>query len=162
MAVVFDTMPAMSVSSTINQTSLEDTYPSILRRFAIINYDLLLLLAVSMAYGLIYIGISKLVFGIEADRATGIVFQLGWLLSLFGFYAYFWIRGGQTTGMRAWRVQIVNLENKAPSLLQCCVRFILSPLGWLLFITSFFDDKKQCLHDKLSKTQLILLSKTKK
>jgi uncharacterized RDD family membrane protein YckC len=155
-------MPAMSVSSTINSHSLEGTYPTLLRRFAIINYDSLLLIAVSMAYGLIYIGISKLIFGLETDRATGPLFQVGWLLCFFGFFCYFWMRGGQTTGMRAWRVQIVNIENKSPSFIQCIIRFILAPLGWLLFFTAFFDDKKQCLHDKWSQTQLIMLAKNKK
>ncbi|MGH1439110.1 MAG: RDD family protein [Cellvibrionaceae bacterium] len=140
----------------------EHQYPSLLRRFATINYDLLLLMAVSIGYGLIYIGIAKLIFGVTTDRATGLFFQLGWLLTLVGFFCYFWMKGGQTTGMRAWRMKIGTLEGEPPQLMQCIARFLLAPLGWLCFFTSFFDANKQCLHDKLSKTQLILLPKEKK
>lgn len=136
--------------------------PSLLRRLAIIVYDLLLLVAVSMAYGLVYIGISKLLFGMSADRATGLLFQLGWLATLFGFFAYFWMRGGQTTGMRAWRVQITDQQGNPPLLTQCAARFVLAVLGWLCFFTAFFDKNKQCLHDNWSGTQLILLEKPKK
>lgn len=136
--------------------------PSLLRRFAIINYDLLLLMAVSIAYGLIYIGISKLVFGVDTDRATGLLFQFGWLFTLVGFYCYFWMRGGQTTGMRAWRVQIKSVDNNKLSLIQCVSRFFLGFIGWLFFFTYFFDAEKTLLHDKWSRTQLILLDKSKK
>lgn len=140
----------------------EHQYPSLLRRFATINYDLLLLLAVSIGYGLIYIGIAKLIFGVTTDRATGLLFQLGWLFTLIGFFCYFWMKGGQTTGMRAWRIKIGTLEGNAPKLTQCLTRFVFAPLGWLFCFTSFFDPNKQCLHDKLSQTQLILLEKEKK
>ncbi|MFT6389985.1 MAG: putative RDD family membrane protein YckC [Cellvibrionaceae bacterium] len=119
-------------------------------------------MAVSIGYGLIYIGIAKFIFGVTSDRATGASFQLGWLVALVGFFCYFWMKGGQTTGMRAWRIQITNLTGQAPSLTQALLRFVLAPLGWLCFFTSFFDPKKQCLHDKLSQTQLILLEKENK
>ena len=140
----------------------EIQHPSLLRRFAILNYDCLLLMAVSIAYGLIYIGINKLIFQSEADNARGILFQIGWLLSIFSFFCYFWMRGGQTTGMRAWRVQIINLGEKSPSIYQCIIRFFLALLGWALFFTSFFHPQKKMLHDSWSKTQLILLDKQKK
>ena len=119
-------------------------------------------MAVSIGYGLIYIGIAKFIFGMTTDRATGVFFQIGWLFTLIGFFCYFWMKGGQTTGMRAWRIQITNAAGQAPSLTQALLRFVLAPLGWLCFFSSFFDPKKQCLHDKLSQTQLILLEKEKK
>jgi len=118
-------------------------------------------MAVSIAYGLIYIGIAKLIFGVTTDRATGTAFQLGWLLTLTGFFCYFWMKGSQTTGMRAWRMKIVNTDGNVPTLVQCLTRFVLAPIGWLCFFTALFDTKKQCLHDKLSQTQLILLDKEK-
>jgi uncharacterized RDD family membrane protein YckC len=136
--------------------------PSLLRRFAILNYDGLLLIAVSMAYGMIYIGISKLVFLVDADRATGTLFQLGWLLTLFGFFYYFWTHEGQTTGMRAWRVKIIDANGNTPTTIQCILRFTLAAIGWALFFSYFFSDQKNLLHDKWSNTQLIMLEKSKK
>ncbi len=137
-------------------------YPSLLRRFATINYDCLLLMAVSIAYGLVYIGIAKLLFGMTSDRATGFIFQLGWLLSIAAFFCYFWIKGGQTTGMRAWRIKITNANGGPPSLKQSLLRFVLSPIGWLCCVSALFDAQKQCLHDRWSQTQLIMLEKEKK
>ena len=142
--------------------AIEVNYPSLLRRFAIINYDLLLLMAVSMAYGIVYLGIAKLIFQMETDRASGLLFQLGWPLTIFLFFCYFWKKGGQTTGMRAWRVQLLTAEGTAPTIAQCALRFLLALIGWLLFFSAWFDDNRQLLHDRWSKTQLILLPKIKK
>ncbi|MGH1484808.1 MAG: RDD family protein [Cellvibrionaceae bacterium] len=137
--------------------------PSLIRRFVILNYDSLLLMAVSMAYGLVYIGISKLLFNISTDRATGTLFQLGWLLSIFGFYYYFWTRGGQTTGMRAWRVQIISIKgSNTPTIAQCIIRFCLAAVGWALFVSYFFDNEKCMLHDRWSHTRLLIVEKETK
>ena len=136
--------------------------PSILRRFAALNYDFLLLMAISIAYGLLYIGLSKLLLASGEDRATGILFQSGWLLTLFGFFCYFWKKGGQTTGMRAWRLQIINSTGNTPTTTQCITRFLAAIIGWLLFFTCFFDKEKRMLHEKISYTQLIVLENPKK
>jgi len=137
-------------------------HPSLLKRLAIVVYDYLLIIAVCIAYGIAYIAIGKLVFSMEADRPSGLFYQIGWLATVIGFYTYFWMKGGQTTGMRAWRVQITTLDGNPPLFSQCVIRFFVSPIGWLLCLSALFDNNKQCLHDKLSKTQLILLSKEKK
>ncbi len=144
-------------NATTNQDSLQ--YPSLLRRLSIVMYDYLLIIAVCITYGIIYIAIGKLVFSMEADRPSGLFYQIGWLVTVVGFYAYFWMKGGQTTGMRAWRVQITTLDGKPPQLSHCVIRFFISPIGWLLCLSALLDKNKQCLHDKLSKTQLVLLPK---
>ncbi|MBX2807655.1 MAG: RDD family protein [Cellvibrionaceae bacterium] len=136
--------------------------PSLLRRIAAIGYDSLLIMAVSMAYGLLYIGLAKLFGGLDSDRPAGLGFQLGWLLTLVGFYCYFWMRGGQTTGMRAWRIQLVHRNGGSPQLIQCVIRLITALFGWTFFITALFDKHQQCLHDKWSKTRLVLIPKHQK
>ena len=112
-----------------------------------------------MAYGLVYIAISKWLFAVEADHATGLLFQLGWLLTIFSFFSYFWKRAGQTTGMRAWRVKLVSVNAKAPSIQQCALRFLLAAIGWLCFFTAWRHPQRQMIHDQRSGTQLILLPK---
>mgnify|MGYP000111061755 CR=1 FL=1 len=137
-------------------------YPSILRRFAIVIYDYLLIIAVCIAYGVIYIIVGKFVFNMVSDRPSGLFYQIGWLATVIGFYSYFWIKGGETTGMRAWHVKITDLNGNTPSLAKCLVRLFISPIGWLLFFTAIFDKNKQTLHDRLSQTQLRLMPKEKK
>ena len=139
------------------------TYPSILRRFMTIVYDSLLVIAVSITYGLIYMAIAKSIFDVESDRARGVLFQLGWLLTVVSFYSYFWMKGGQTTGMRAWRIKIIGSKtHEKPKLYQCLLRLLFTPIGWGLFCSSLLNSKKQFLHDLWSGTELILLPKESK
>lgn len=137
-------------------------HPSILRRFAIVIYDYLLIIAVCIAYGVVYIIVGKFVFNMESDRPSGLFYQIGWLATVIGFYSYFWMKGGETTGMRAWHVKITDLHGNTPSLIKCLVRLLTSPIGWLFFFTALFDDNQQGLHDRLSQTQLRLVLKAKK
>ena len=114
-------------------------------------------MAVSIGYGLIYLGIAKLVFQADSDRATGLLFQMGWLATILAFFCYFWMKAGQTTGMRAWRLKLTTQQGDLPNLYQCFIRLIVSPFGWLLCFTLFFDKNRQCLHDRLSGTCLRLI-----
>lgn len=126
--------------------------PSLPLRLAIICYDILLLIAVSIAYGYVYLAIASLFT--HAPVLKGFGFQLGWLVTIASFYSYFWIKGGQTTGMRAWKIKIRAENQQGPTLTQCLVRLFFAPIGWLLFFTVYFDPKKQYLHERLSGTQL--------
>ena len=135
------------------------TPPSLLRRLAAMGYDALLLVAVSIAYGLCYIAVNKWIFRAVEDGASGELFQLGWLATVAGFFCFFWIRGGQTTGMRAWRLQIVNRVGQWPTLGECLLRFALAPLGWLCCFTAFTNSQRLLLHDRWSHTRLVLLAK---
>lgn len=137
----------------------KSTYPSVTRRFVIISYDLLLLISISIAYGLMYIAIGKWIFGVTTDRATGLLFQLGWLFTIFSFFCYFWKRGGQTTGMRAWQVKLISLNGETVSVRQCALRFLLALIGWICFFTAWVHPQRQMLHDRWSNTRLILLPK---
>ena len=139
--------------------SASPSYPSLLRRLAAIIYDSLLLVPVSMAYGLLYIGIAKFIFQQSGDRADGILFQIGWSVALFAYFAYFWMRGGQTTGMKAWRIKIASTQNSTPTLRACLLRFLVAPVGWLCFFTAFFNRQRLCLHDQFSHTHLLIINR---
>ena len=139
-------------------------YPPLWRRFAAMSYDCLPLFAISMAYGAIYIAFNKFLFRSTIDTVDGLLFQLGWLLTLTGFFCYFWRRGGQTIGMRAWRLQLVHKdESKAVTYRQCMLRCLLVTLSLMLlgigYWWSFIDRDRQTLQDRLTKTQVVLLPK---
>jgi uncharacterized RDD family membrane protein YckC len=133
------------------------------RRFAAIIYDTLLIAAISMGYGAIGVAISRWLSGaetVETNSELHLLFQLGWLVVVIGFFCFFWMKAGQTLGMRAWRLKIVN-ENtvNTPSLLQCLGRCILAPIGLAGFLVGLLRSDKQCIHDLATKTQVILLPK---
>ena len=133
------------------------------RRFAAIIYDTFLIAAISMGYGAIGVAISRWLSGadtVDTNSELHLLFQLGWLVVVIGFFCFFWMRAGQTLGMRAWRLKIVKEETlDTPSLQQCIGRCALAPIGLSGFFIGLLRNDKQCIHDILTKTQVILLPK---
>lgn len=137
------------------------------RRFAALVYDWLLLCGVSLGYGFIAIALRRLVFGPQPeDVMPGPLFQLGWLILIFGFYLYFWHWGGQTLGMRAWRLRLESDNGEALSLRQTGMRAILAPLSLAAFGMGYWwalaDRKGATLHDRMSQTRVSVLPKENK
>ena len=82
---------------------------------------------------------------------------------IFVFFGWFWTHGGQTLGMRAWRLKVTTEDGKGLNWSRAFLRFLLAGLSWLIlglgFIWALFDKRRQTLHDRLSKTMLIQLPK---
>ena len=118
-------------------------------------YDFFLLLGVWFLVGSIALWLND---GIILNPALGslLVFLSGW-----AFYAYFWIKNGQTLGMQVWKFRIINNddENKDKIILkQTFLRYtvncgMLALLGMPLFLI-YVDSKKLAVNDILSKTKL--------
>ncbi|ARU26969.1 RDD family protein [Cellvibrio sp. PSBB006] len=144
----------------------------VLRRFAAIVYDALLLLAISIGYGGLALLINVLIQGQPPEGQKvqwghwNILVFIGWMLTLASFFCYFWRRSGQTLGMRAWRMKLVDLEYGTPGFKHCAIRCLVAPfsllLGGLGYFWRWFDPQKMTLHDRLSKTQVIVQPKEKK
>jgi uncharacterized RDD family membrane protein YckC len=80
-----------------------------------------------------------------------------WLLS--GVYATAsWRRGGQTLGMRPWRLQVLASHGGKPSWRALWVRYAVGTLSLLLgglgFWWAWFDSEKLTWHDRISNTRL--------
>lgn len=144
--------------------------PSLLRRFAAMVYDSLLLIAVSMLYGALAVGLNVLVAG-TPDTGTrvnwgalGWVVFAGWLITLGFFFCYFWHNSGQTLGMKTWRMKIVNRHDLAPpTYSQCVIRCLCAPLSLICLGLGYWwmytNSERQTLHDQLSKTRTLLAPK---
>lgn len=141
-------------------------YPSLLRRFAAIGYDTLILLAISMLYGFLVIALNFAINGAptEGQRVNWngwepLVF-VGWLFSQIFYYVYFWARIGQTVGMKTWRIQTLYQGNKTLSYKIGFIRALLALVSFSAFglgyIYALFDPQKQTLHDKLSGSVTLL------
>lgn len=151
---------------------IEYVTPSMLRIFASMVYDTLLLSAISITYGALVVALRIIIYGqpsegqrIEWGFVSGCMITVGWLLALMCFYIYFWHKFGQTLGMKTWRFQLVDAKtNQLPTYKQCfqrslCALFSLLFLGigyWMKFI----HPQKRSLHDLASNTKLILLKKS--
>ena len=120
-------------------------------------YDTFLLLGVWFAVG----SVAFLLNGFQPlHPALGsiLVFLSGWV-----FFAFFWMKSGQTLGMQVWRIKIVSSDpsNKKITLMQTFLRYsincgIFPLLGMPLFLI-YLDKKHLAVNDILSKTKLIRL-----
>lgn len=83
-----------------------------------------------------------------------------------GLYAVLsWRRGGQTIGMRPWRLQVVTIEGGTPSTGALWRRYVLGSLSLLLGGLGFWwariDRSRLTWHDRFSGTRLRRLPKAK-
>jgi uncharacterized RDD family membrane protein YckC len=139
--------------------------PGFLRRLAAIVYDFLLLLAVwFIAFSLATLA-TKLVTGSDTISSEKLAFVYLELVT-FLFFGWFWTHGGQTLGMRAWRLRLVTRDGQPIRWNHAIVRYAYAQLSWLAFGLGFiwilFDKQKHAWHDDLSKTYMRLVEKPKK
>lgn len=139
------------------------------RRLAAMIYDSLVVCAITMAYGFAAIGVKYGLLG--ATLAEGEKAQLpeaaifGLLAAIGLFYCFFWRKAGQTVGMRAWRLKVVNSTGSNLNWSQAALRFAAANLSfWLAGCGYWWQlfDKTGTLHDKLSNSRVVVLEKPKK
>ena len=144
-----------------------------IKRLAALVYDSMLVFAVLFTATLI----PSLILG-KADGSgianetvvhelhpllTGLPFQLYLLVVVIGFYSWFWLRNGQTLGMRAWRIQLQDISGAPVTLKQCLIRFFGAIISFaaagLGYWWVWIDKDNMAWHDRWSKTRVVLLPK---
>lgn len=148
-------------------TSHRPTAP-LWRRFAALVYDGFILLALSLGYGAV-ITAGAAIMGVQSGDYEPMfnhwLITVGWVICLQGFYYGFWRKSGQTIGMRTWRIRLS--DGAHPDILasrsQCLMRLLWTPALVLLagigYWYRFFDRRGDCLQDKLSRTQVVVVPK---
>jgi len=137
--------------------------PGLLRRLAAMVYDLILL------FGMLLLAVTLVVIpyeGLTGDEfpSKGWIFhfhQIYLLCVIAGFHIYFWVRAGQTLGMRAWRFRLLRDDAQPLTVMDACKRFAwaavtLAPLGLLPML---LDPQRRSLYDRLSHTRPVMLKK---
>lgn len=127
------------------------------RRLAAGAYDLLLVIALWMLISALFLPLN----GGAAPQPGSLLFQfhrLTLLLATGLFYVCFWRFGGQTLGMRAWRIQLIRDDGDTPTVSDCSKRLLgavisLLSLG-LGFSAALFNSERRTWHDRWSKTHL--------
>ncbi len=76
------------------------------------------------------------------------------LLSVFIYFHLSWRKGGQTLGMKSWRLYVIRPDKQPIALWQSALRFIsgLLVIGWLWCLV---DPQKRALQDIVSNTRLL-------
>ncbi len=143
-------------SNTISLTSQQPP-ASFIRRMGAIFYDAVLLLAV------LFFGMALLLpFNDGEAFQSGPLYYLVdlYLLTLsFFFYGWFWTHGGQTLGMRAWKLKVCAIDQSPIGWRQALLRFSAALLSWAIvglgFLAILFNPERSAWHDRLSKTRIV-------
>ena len=129
--------------------------PGFLRRLAAQFYDLFLLIAVLFLATAILLPFTA---GEAVSTQQTIIYRIYLTVISFFFYGWFWTHGGQTLGMRAWKIRVLTLDQKPISWTQALLRFATAIISWgfcgfgILWI--LIDKNRRSWHDHLSKTAL--------
>lgn len=142
----------------VNTPRASDFPPAgLLRRIGAMFYDFLLLFAVLYLATLLarWAGGSS----IDPGGASHHVFQVYLLMVIGWFFSWFWIRGGQTLGMRAWHIQVRRAGGGPLTWRRAVVRFgaallSLAPAG-LGFWWILVDRERRAWHDRIAGTVVV-------
>ena len=154
----------MSGSQKILDTS---ETPGFLRRLGAIVYDTATAIAlIFVAHTLVVVSIGT-IGGWENFDAAGLgrnPLHIAFLLAMAPlFFLVFWTKGGQTLGMRAWRIRVVRKDGAPLTPGDAAKRLVASLLSWLClglgFLWILVDRERIAWHDRLSGTRLVLTGK---
>jgi uncharacterized RDD family membrane protein YckC len=128
---------------------------SLARRLAAFGYDLLLVAALEFCFTLAVLAVR---LGEPVPPGT-VWFPLALLAVAAAFFCGFWARGGQTVGMRAWRIRVVREDGSNLGWRVALARFGaallgLLPLGLGLW-WSLGDEARRAWHDRWTRTRVV-------
>jgi uncharacterized RDD family membrane protein YckC len=152
-----------------------------MRRLAAIVYDGLLLSGILTINTALVLGLVILIFGsdftkIHSPLCGNQCFSMYLSLVCFLFYGWFWTHGGQTLGMRAWRLKLQQPGGHCVSWWRAFLRFTIGgtwiiPIGYLHNVVGFGVNPslmigiffllillKLRLPDRASETELVILT----
>ena len=117
-------------------------------------YDSLLLCAVWLLAGIVYMIPAQIVLQIDSahrenlssSNFTGPVFYTYMFIVSWFFFAWFWTHGGQTLGLRSWSLRLQTTQGEVINWTQSLLRFLIAGAPWILALFAYAQ---------LSKTQLM-------
>lgn len=134
----------------------------LLRRFAAIVYDSLLVAALLFLATVPFIAVRG---GEPVESGDNFLYQLVLGGVVYAFFVGFWSRSGRTLGMQSWGLQLETVTGEVPSVAKASLRLLAASLSWaalgLGFLWQLWDPEKLTWHDRLSNTRLIYYPKKK-
>ncbi|MDO8826250.1 RDD family protein [Methylophaga sp.] len=135
--------------------------PGPFRLLGVMLYDIMLLVSVLMVATAVAVAFN----GGEAIGANNPFFFIYLIGVAFVFYGWFWTHGGQTLGMRAWRIYLISGNNTGISWQQAFLRFVVGIFSWLPLGLGYWwlwlSPDKLSWHDIASGSYLIYSPKQK-
>jgi uncharacterized RDD family membrane protein YckC len=132
---------------------------SLIKRLAASLYELLSLIAIWLLCTFVFVMFSGNVdTAIERFSLQAIL----WIVTGI-YFVVCWIATGQTLATQAWKIKLVNIDNKLLSIQQALFRYVLANVSLFVFGLGFLwavvDKEHLFLHDRVLNTRLIKLNK---
>lgn len=135
--------------------------PGLWRRLAAIFYDSWLVAAIILL-GATADTVARAALGLD-EHASHLPLQLYILTAPAIFFIWFWTHGGQTLGMRAWRLKLLDAHGSPVAWRQAVLRVAAAWLSLLAlglgYLWIWFDRDGLAWHDRLSGTRLVLVAR---
>ena len=128
------------------------------RRLLAIIYDLFLLIAllfIATTIAMVLSGGNAIVPG----QPLYPFYVIYLLIVSFVFYGWFWTHGGQTLGMKTWKMRLQQTNGEAMTWRLALIRFVTAMISWSIvgagYLWSLFSPSKRTWHDIASRTLLV-------
>ncbi|QJD29913.1 RDD family protein [Methylococcus geothermalis] len=125
---------------------------AVFRRFAAFLYD------VFMVAGVLFAA-TALLLPFNAGEAFGPgqpVYSALMAVVIFLYFGWFWVHGGQTPGMRAWRIRLCPEGRESLRWSQAAIRLLVGVLTLGLgTLWAWFDARRRSLQDIVSRTTIL-------
>jgi len=120
-------------------------------------YDSLLLMAI------LFVATGVAVALNQGQAVSHPLYYLSLLAITYVFFCWFWTHGGQTLGMRTWRLQLETESGTDMTWSHAGKRFVYATISLLPFgaglIWQLLDSDRLALHDRLSASRIVFLPK---
>ena len=127
----------------------------LLRRLTSLFYEALLLVAVLWLAGLLF-SLAERQLHVPHVRP---VYQVYLVLVAGAYFAWQWVRGGQTLPMKTWRLKLVARDGGAITWRQAWLRYVVALAGTMVvgfgFLWALFDRERLFLHDRIAGTRIV-------
>ncbi|WP_044618680.1 RDD family protein [Gynuella sunshinyii] len=135
--------------------------PSLFKILAAIFYDLIVVCGILMITGFIIIPIYHGLTHEDSVPAGNWLFRIILYLVVFGYYAFSWLRGGQTIGMKSWKLRLVSDTHKPMTLPKLFIRFVGGQLSFSIALIGYLmlliGPRHRMLHDLISGSHIVSL-----
>lgn len=126
------------------------------RRLGAMVYDAFLLFAIlAIASALIVIPAG----GADSPLVQSPFFRIYLYAVSLVFFGWFWTHGGQTLGMRSWKIRVIRNDNLPLGWDSVLLRYLMATISLCLlglgFLWILFDKDNLAWHDQVSKTRVI-------
>jgi len=124
------------------------------RRAGAMFYDALFVLAI-----LVLASLPWSIAGITPEHPLYPVYAVFMYALIAAYFTAFWKRGGQTPGMKTWKIRLVADGGGAVSwhtaLLRCAAAMLSLAAFGLGYAAALFNDERLAWHDRLSASRLV-------